>query len=63
MLHREQGDCAFRPVDGDSGRGSVSGTSALLTVVHALSDVTISLTGKLPAGLTIISAYASGFAL
>ena len=39
------------------------GLSALLTVVHALSDVTISSTGKLPAGLTIFSAYACGFAL
>ncbi len=39
------------------------GLSALLTVLHALSDVTISSTGKLPAGLTIISAYACGFAL
>lgn len=39
------------------------GLSALLTVLHALSDVTISSTGKLPAGLTIFSAYACGFAL
>lgn len=39
------------------------GLSALLTVLHALSDVTISSTGKLPAGLTIFSAYAFGFAL
>ena len=39
------------------------GLSALLTVVHALSDVTISSTAKLPAGLTIFSAYACGFAL
>ncbi len=39
------------------------GLSALLTVLHALSDVTISSTGKLPAGLTLFSAYACGFAL
>ena len=39
------------------------GLSALLTVLHALSDVTISSTAKLPAGLSIFSAYAFGFAL
>lgn len=39
------------------------GLSALLTVLHALSDVTISSTGKLPAGLTVFAAYAYGFAL
>lgn len=37
--------------------------SALLTVLHALSDVTISSTDKLPAGLTLFAAYACGFAL
>ena len=39
------------------------GLSALLTVLHALSDVTISSTGKLPAGLAVFAAYALGFAL
>lgn len=39
------------------------GLSALLTVLHALSDVTISSTGKLPAGLAVFAAYAFGFAL
>ena len=37
--------------------------SALLTVLHALSDVTISSTSKLPAGLAVFAAYALGFAL
>ena len=39
------------------------GLSALLTVLHALSDVTISSTSKLPAGLAVFAAYALGFAL
>ena len=39
------------------------GLSALLTVLHALSDVTITSSAKLPAGLTVFAAYACGFAL
>ena len=39
------------------------GLSGLLTVLHALSDVTISSTSKLPAGLAVFAAYALGFAL
>lgn len=39
------------------------GLSGLLTVLHALSDVTISSTGKLPAGLAVFAAYAFGFSL
>ena len=36
------------------------GLSGLLTVLHALSDVTISSTSKLPAGLAVFAAYALG---
>ena len=39
------------------------GLSGMLTVVHALSDVTITTAPKLPAGLAIFAAYALGFAL
>ena len=39
------------------------GLSALLTVLHALSDVSITSSAKLPAGLTVFAAYACGFAL
>ena len=39
------------------------GLSGLITVLHALSDVTVSSSSKLPSGLAIFSAYAFGFAL
>lgn len=39
------------------------GLSGLLTVLHACSDVTLTSTPKLPAGLAVLAAYASGFAL
>ena len=39
------------------------GLSGLLTVLHALSDVTITTAAKLPAGLAVFAAYAMGFAL
>lgn len=39
------------------------GLSALLTVLHACSDVTLTVTSKLPAGLAVLAAYACGFAL
>jgi len=39
------------------------GLSGLLTVLHACSDVTLTSTGKLPAGLAVLAAYACGLAL